>query len=175
MQFLFLLFTLIFSTQAYALVYVEPSLGYFNGGYHFEQNFQGTIEKEKYSNHGFTYGGRAGLSWLGLQLGPEYLRNNLTIDGDSVNINEWAGILGYRFWFVRLYAGYIYKADIADSRYDSGNGPKYGFTFYMYRFMALNLEYRSVKFPTYKDPTYDLYLKNSYSGVALSMSFPFEI
>lgn len=175
MRFLLFFFTLMFSVRAHALVYVEPSLGYFNGRYHYEENFQGAIEAQTYSDHGLSYGGRLGLSWLGFQLGPEYLRNNLTIDGDAVNINEWAVLLGYRFWYLRMYAGYIYKADIADSRYEAGSGPKYGLSFYLYRFMALNLEYRSVVFPTYKDPTYELRLKNDYAGLALSLSFPFEI
>lgn len=161
--------------EAKALIFVEPSLGYFNGSYKFEQNFQGDIEKESYSDHGLSYGGKLGFSWFGLQFGPEYLRNNLMIDGDAVNINEWAVILGYRLAYFRLYAGYIYKAEIQDSNYDPGKGHKFGLTFYMYRHMALNLEYRYVKYETYDVPGFDLTYKNEYAGYALMLSFPFEI
>lgn len=173
--FVVLIFVCASIPQAFALMYVEPSLGYFNGSYKFEQNFQGDIEKETFSDHGLSYGGKIGFSWMDLQLGPEYLRNNLTIDGDSVNINEWSLILGYRIVFFRLYAGYIYKAEIQDSNYDPGKGHKFGLTFYMYRHMALNLEYRYVKYETYKVPGFDLTYKNEYAGLALMLSFPFEI
>ncbi len=173
--YLTLMFVLVSMPQAFALLYVEPSLGYFSGGYKFEQNFQGDIEKESYSNHGLSYGGKVGFSWMDLQLGPEYLRNNLQIDGDAVNINEWSLILGYRIIFFRLYAGYIYKAEIQDSKYEPGKGHKFGLTFYMYRHMALNLEYRYVKYETYDVPGFDLTYKNEYAGYALMLSFPFEI
>ena len=100
-------FVLLASLKAEAQVYVEPSLGYFNGTYNFEQNFQGDIEREAYTSSGLSYGGRLGFSWLGWQLGPEYLRNNLMLDGDSVNINEWTAILGYRLVFFRLYTNSV--------------------------------------------------------------------
>ena len=168
-------FVLLASLKAEAQVYVEPSLGYFNGTYNFEQNFQGDIEREAYTSSGVSYGGRLGFSWLGWQLGPEYLRNNLLLDGDSVNINEWTAILGYRLVFFRLYGGYIYKAEIQNSKYDPGTGYKFGLTFYMYRHLALNLECRYVKYKTYDVPGFDLTYKNEYAGYALMLSFPFEI
>lgn len=161
--------------EAKALLYVEPSFGYFNGSYDFEQNFQGDIEKENFSNHGLSYGGKVGVSWLGFQLGPEYLRNNRQIDGDSVNINEWSAVLGFRLLYFRLYGGYIYKAEIQDSLYDPGKGHKFGLTFYMYRHLALNLEYRYVKYETYDVPGFDLTYKNEYAGYALMLSLPVEI
>jgi len=176
MKLLCLLFLVLWPfADAKALLYVEPSLGYFNGSYKFEQNFQGDVEKESFSDHGLSYGGRLGYSWLGLQIGPEYLRNNLQIGGDSVNIDEWSAILGLRLLYFRLYAGYIYKAEIQDSQYDPGKGHKFGLTFYMYRHLALNLEYRYVKYETYDVPGFDLTYKNEYSGYALMISFPFEI
>ena len=52
---------------------------------------------------------------------------------------------------------------------------KFGLTFYMYRHLALNLEYRYVKYKTYDVPGFDLTYKNEYAGYALMLSFPFEI
>jgi opacity protein-like surface antigen len=174
LMFLALVAVFIYARPVQALVYVEPTVGYFNGTYKFEQNFQGDLEREAYTTGGLSYGGRLGLSWFGWQLGPEYLRNNLTMDGDSVNINEWTAMLGYRLVFFRLYGGYIYKAEIQNSKYDPGTGYKAGLTFYLYRHMALNLEYRYVKYKTYDVPGFDLTYKNEYAGYALMLSFPFE-
>ena len=85
-----------------------------------------------------------------------------------------AAFLGYRFWFMRIYGGVIFKADLEDSEIDSGKGVKAGLSFYAFRHLALNLEYRTVKFMSFVSDE-GVIMDTDYSQVALLVSFPFSI
>ncbi|MBY0515313.1 MAG: hypothetical protein K2P81_00285 [Bacteriovoracaceae bacterium] len=172
----FVLFSLSYFQKAHAIAFIEPTVGYASG------NVQAKIvgsTTQKGTSSGLNYGVRGGLSLLGLQIGADFVRNNLSNGGDfdgNSAYNETAAFLGYRLLFLRLYGAYIFNAgtDGTDGM-DPGKGFKVGGTFYAFSNLALNLEYRAVNYDKYTDPSTSAEVTFSYNTLALLLSFPFEI
>jgi hypothetical protein len=98
---------------------------------------------------------------------------------DSFKTTELSALVGYRFWFARLYGGYIFsaKVDKKDSGavdFKTGDGYKFGATFYALKNLAFSLEYRIVGFDS-KKPSPDEKLELEYNTMAFLVSFPFSI
>jgi hypothetical protein len=162
--------------KAHAIAFIEPMVGYGSG------NLTGKIdgfETQKGTQSGLNYGARGGLSLLGLQLGGDFIRNNMTNGGDfegKSSFNEMAAFFGYRLLFLRVYGAYIFDAG-TDGRdgMDPGKGFKVGGTFYALTNLAFNLEYRTVNYEKYFDADVGADVTFSYNTLAVMLSFPFEI
>lgn len=177
----FILFSFITMTSAHALVFIEPMVGYATGSLELDATdiMSSASLSDSFDLKGLNYGVRGGLDLGGFQLGLDYVQNKLKasdgsqieLDDNDFEVTELAGLIGYRFWFLRLYGGYIFSADLKDSDVDPGQGVKFGLTFYALKHMAISLEYRKVEF----DPISDegLLMTFDYSTTALMLSFPF--
>ncbi len=184
---------IILSSSAHALVFVEPMIGYATGSSEFKYTDSAdptANAKDEPDIKGLNYGIKGGVDLGGLQLGAEYMQNNLKKSGankdfwagkyeDSFRATEMSALLGYRFWFARIYGGYIFssklnKKDSAGIDFKTGNGHKFGFTFYALSHLALSLEYRNVKFDDHSYPPSGKQSLN-YNTTALIVSFPFGI
>lgn len=166
--------------KAQAIVFVEPMVGYGTGSltFDFHDITDPTISaSDEFDLKGLGYGVRGGFEFGNWQLGAEYMAHQLKasggngtliLDDDTFKSKEYTALIGYRFYFFRLYGGYIFKADVEDSDMMSGNGFKTGLSFYALRNMALNLEYRLVTLD-------EVATKLEYSQLAFMLSFPFSI
>lgn len=170
--------------KAHAVAFIEPLLGYSTGELNVDASdiLNNISASDTFDLKGPGYGIRGGLELGGFQLGVDYILNKLKasngsefdLDDDSFEVNELAALIGYRFWFLRLYGGYIFSADLKDSDVDPGQGVKAGISFYALSHMAISLEYRTVEFdPTSSDG--GLLLDMNYSTTAVLLSFPFSI
>ena len=177
-------------TSAKAIVFFEPMVGYATGS--FEMKYTNVTDptdtgKFKGDIKGLNYGARGGLELGSWQFGLDYLKNNLkksgydktVFDNDKFNTTEMAALLGYRFWFARVYAGYIFsidvdKKDIGGADFDGGKGFKFGATFYALEHIAFNLEYRNVEMDPTSTDDGSAVLNLDYSTVAFLVSFPFS-
>ncbi len=178
-------------SSAQALVFIEPQVGYATGSFKMEyKNILDPTEdiSSKPDIKGLNYGIKGGLELGSWQLGLDYMKNDLKKSGsdgddfenDKFKTTELAAIVGYRFWFSRIYAGYIFSADVTkknvgDVDFDSGAGFKFGASFYALKHMAINLEYRNVHFDETTSSGVDGFYNLDYSTLALLVSFPFSI
>lgn len=170
-------------SSANAIVFIEPFGGYATGTFGIKATDigSGMSISEDLDMKGLNYGARGGLELGGLQLGLDYVQNNLEIDDgkdielddDEFKVTEMAAFLGYRFWFARIYGGYIFSADIDDSDFDPGTGFKFGGTFYAFEHLAISLEYRSVDVKS--ENIEGIKLDPDYNTTAILVSIPFSI
>lgn len=174
------LFTIFSFPKAHAFVFIEPLVGYSTGTLKMDASHMGLSLRDSLDLKGLNYGVRGGLQLGGLQLGVDYVQNDLKASGSSLDledeefkVQELAAFLGYRFWFMRLYGGVIFRADAKDSDLDPGVGFKAGLSFYALRHVALNLEYKKVNFGYITDPDTGVVIDTEYDQVALLLSFPF--
>lgn len=173
----FLLFLTISSAKA---VFIEPMLGYTTGSL----DITGTVVfpspatiSDSYDLKGSSYGVRAGFEPGNFQLGAEYMLNNLTTSGgtvvkedDKLRMKELSAFLAYRFWFMRIYTGLIFSADDNDSDMD-GSGFKGGLSFYPFKNLALNLEYKTVDLIGASE---GVMMDATYDTLSILVSFPFS-
>lgn len=177
-----LIFSLFTLSTAHALVFIEPMVGYATGSLKVDASdiMSSASLSDSFDLKGLNYGVRGGLDLGGFQLGLDYVQNKLEasdgsqveLDDNDFEVTELAALIGYRFWFLRLYGGYIFSADLKDSEVDPGEGVKFGLTFYALKHMAISLEYRKVEF----DPISEdgLLMTFDYNTTALMLSFPFD-
>lgn len=174
------LFSFFSFPKAQALIFIEPIVGYSIGELKLDASSWGTSFTDEFDLKGVNFGGRGGLELGNWQLGIDYLQNNYEIfdghmayDDNDSKAKELAAFLGYRFWFMRIYGGVIFKADLLDSGMDPGKGVKAGLSFYAFRHLALNLEYRTVSFNSVNDD--GILMDIDYNQIAFLVSFPFGI
>jgi hypothetical protein len=142
------LIALTLSSQAMALILIEPY-----GGYDFSLSGEtkgATTEKFDFSGAG--YGGRLGLTLARIMFGVQYDMMNLDFEPeggtkysvDQTNLGAfvgWSPVLdGFRFW-----GEYFFdvKNDVENSGENSGDGWGVGIGYKFMKFLALNAEYRS--------------------------------
>ena len=177
---LFALLIVFHCQSSHAIVFVEPLLGYVMGAYHAELEVSGSPVSLDSKISGLTYGGRAGLSLRGLQLGLDYAKNEFKVAEEEdfgvkkIMTDETALFLGYHFYFLRLYAGYIFDVKLKDTDFDSGKGFKAGLSFYVFKNLALSIEGRSINMDEFTDKFGDK-VDGSYTNVAFLLSVPIEI
>ena len=163
-----------------AMVFIEPLVGYNTGTYNADLVISGDRVQMDTSISGLTYGARGGLSTHGLQLGLEYIKNDFKVKEeedfgtDKLETQETSLFLGYQFYFLRIYAGYIFNAKIKDGDFDPGKGFKAGLSFYILKNLALSIESRSVDFDEYKNDDSDI-IDGKYRTAAILLSVPLEI
>lgn len=179
-----LLFAIFFmASSAHALVFIEPMVGYGTGTATFKFSDSTNSGSDEFDIKGLSYGIKGGLEIGGLQLGAEYLENKYKLDkttGDffefdekDYDIKETSALIGYKFWFARAYAGYIFNAKLDDSDFKAGKGHKFGLTFYALTHLAISLEYKSVELGDFTDE--GIKFENNYKTTSLIVSFPFGI
>jgi len=179
-----LFFSFFTLSSAHALVFIEPMVGYATGETNVDASdiLNNISASDTFDLKGLNYGIRGGLELGGFQLGLDYIQNNLKasggsefeLDDDNFKVTELAALIGYRFWFLRLYGGYIFDAKLKDSDADSGKGVKAGITFYALNHLALSLEYRTVELDPFSSDDGFL-IDMNYSTTALMLSFPFGV
>lgn len=165
--------------KAHSFVFIEPLVGYSTGSLQVDASYMGINLRESVDIKGLNYGIRGGFQFGGFQLAADFVQNNLKasgssydFEGEETKIKEYAGLLGYRFWYMRVYGGLIFRAEIEEENLDPGIGYKAGLSFYIFRNVALNLEYRHVRFDTDIDSS-GVIIETEYNQVAFLLSFPF--
>lgn len=177
--FVFLFLLLIEINPSYSIVFLEPYVGYATGAYHSKSIISGDPVNLDSKLDGISYGGRGGLSLSGLQIGFDYTKNEQKVKEyedlatKNITTQEKTFFLGYRFYFLRFYAGYIFDVDLKEGDFKSGKGVKGGFSFYLFNNLALSLEGRTVDMDAYKISDGDD-IDGNYSNLALLLSVPVE-
>lgn len=137
-----------FGPQAQAGLHLEPFLGYWTG----KVDIGGTEEDLK----GTDLGARVGYSMpLGLAVGAEYSQSNLELDDFTPTVKleptNLGAFVAYEFpILVRAYASYIFSSkgdySVGSTSVDvEGSGVRIGVGFTGLPFVAINLEYVSLK------------------------------
>jgi hypothetical protein len=183
----------IFSTQANAGFLIEPYLGYTISG-----------EGEQLSSNtdldwnGVEFGGRLGLTYLGLMAGVHYGMSSFeweetntvtnTVTKDDNKMTNIGAFVGFEFpLLIRVWGTYIFNseveddlgADIGDTLDGTGYGLGVGYT--GLPFVSLNLEYRSLTYDESTDVSTAITSQltgNSEvtaSTILLSISLPFSL
>ncbi len=170
----------IFSALPAKAFFIEPFVGYSTGSLDVTADvlIPPTSIEDSYDLKGPTYGLRAGFEPGSFQLGAEYLLSKfetsggeLVEDGEELNVEEISAFLGYRFWYMRVYLGATLEAKDKDSDLE-GSGIKVGLSFYPFKNMALNFDYRKVEL----DGALKGVLMNAdYDVMSFLVSFPFSL
>lgn len=160
---------------------IEPVLGYNIGKVDVSNP---SFSKENYT--GPSYGGRLGYQNLGFQLGLDYLKSSLNVNDNNfkkdLNVDEWAGFVGFEFpVLLRVYAGYIFSAE-ADSTVGTnkltmtgGTGTKFGLGFTGLPFVDINFEYRKGTFDEFKLGATKFADETTYESFMIGISLPFVL
>ncbi len=175
------LITLTVTSQAHALILIEPYGGY-NLSVGGDSNFFSGTTKEDISFDGFGYGLRLGLNITSIMFGVGYDQMTLSTDfkgtttkeydNDQKNLGAFVGwnpkdrgfrIFGEYFWEVKN------KVDVngTDTNFD-GSGWGIGVGWKFMNWLALNAEYRAW---TTDEQSWDL----DGNSVFVTLSLPFDI
>lgn len=159
---------------------LEPFAGYSTGSLDISADviFGNASISDTYDLKGPTFGLRAAFEPGDFQIGAEYLVTRFTTsggelldDGKKLNVEEISAFLGYRFWYMRIYLAGILRAKDKDSDLD-GSGLKAGLSFYPFKNMAVNIDYRTVEMNGILE---SVMMDVDYSATTLSVSFPFSL
>lgn len=173
-------FLFTFTTTPAKAFLLEPFLGYSTGNLDVTADaiFGSGSISDSYDLKGPSYGLRAAFEPGNFQIGAEYLVSSfetsggeIVDDGEKFNVQEIAAFLGYRFWYMRAYLGAILNAKDRDSDLDGG-GLKVGLSFYPFKHMAINLDYRKVEMNGAMD---GVMMDADYNVTSLMVSFPFSL
>lgn len=182
---LIVLFGTLTSVSAHAGIYLEPYVGYAigksSGSVNATPGGQSTIDS---SSKGAVFGGKLGYSVLGLALGFDYSRfnskdkdNTLGTESSSVS-TDMGGFIQYTLPIMfKVSATYIFKSsNVADDDSKStGKGFKIGVGFTGLPFVAINLDYISIKQNEASAPGFTLDSVDVKStATMLSISVPFN-
>lgn len=151
------IFSILTSISAHAGIYLEPYVGYAvgksTGSFNVVSIGTSTIDS---SSKGAVFGGKLGYSVLGLALGVDYSRFNskdkdnsgATADSSSVSTDMGAFVQYTLPIMFKVSATYIFKSsNVADDDSKStGKGFKVGVGFTGLPFIAINLDYVSLKY-----------------------------
>jgi hypothetical protein len=176
--------------QAHAAVLLEPFLGYNQST--LNTTMSGT--DTKYTNTGMEYGARIGYKFTqGFWIAGEYTGGSGKSKPDTAGAtdNDYANttlgaVFGYDYSHFRFWAGYgfsdkstIKQTGQADADY-TGTSMKVGLGFRPTQIVSINFEYIMPKYTkvSQSGTDYDvstLFTKFDISGMALSVSFPFDL
>lgn len=166
------LIALTISSQAMALILIEPYVGY-------DFSLNGEAGSSKFDFSGLGYGGRLGIQLTTIMFGVSYDIMDLDIEPEGggkfgyeqTNLGVFVGwnpkLDGIRFW-----GTYFIDSDgdaDGSTTKDSGDGFGIGFGYKFKPWLALNAEYRTF---SYDEPAgTDMKL----DSIFISLSFPFDI
>lgn len=148
-----LLLLLLFVSPAFAGIYLEPYLGYEVGTVKFSETVSGVTVSEKQNEHGVLFGGRLGLSFLGLAVGADYMGGSPTSGGSASPLQDIGAFVGFTFpVFLKASATYILSSQLTDvGEIDASNvetkvkakgkGMKFTLGFTFLPLVVINLEY----------------------------------
>lgn len=173
------------STSAYAGVYIEPYVGYGMGSSKGDFNIVGvgtaTVDQ---TNKGLVFGGKLGMSSLGLAGGLDYSQfkskdhdktgSNPDSDSTVTNIGVF---VQYKFPILfKVSASYLFSAESkTDDTTSTGSGFKIGAGYTGLPFVAINVDYISTKSTKIKSDLYTIDNVDVKSDLTmLSVSLPFD-
>lgn len=157
MRRLILFLFLIQTTPAWGLIWIEPYLLFNLVGFGDEIDQSGEIKEYEYNT--LLYGGRAGVSMFGFQLGPDFSKGlNVvrTETSGSVETNkhekvDMGAFVGYRFDSFRVYYTQIISTHLTQKGGDNrlihkGRGSTIGFGNIYDDTFSVNFEYRFLRY-----------------------------
>lgn len=178
-------FILLTSSQAFAGIYLEPYFGYETGKSTGEADIQsvGILQVDTESK-GVVFGGKLGYSMMGLAGGLDYSmfkskdtdKTGQGNDGDS-DVTDTGAFVQFTFPIMFKVSGtYIFNSkNKSDDSESTGSGIKIGAGYTGLPFIAINLDYISVK---YDDTKVDNAVVNSSdvksTSYMLSVSLPLD-
>lgn len=179
MKKLSLVMTLIFTgillcETTYAGLYIEPNLNYMISG----KNKDNTPGGRDSDLSGLQYGARAGMSFTMFSFGVDYTLGKISADDDVTKVDLDTSELGafarVGLPLLQVYAAYLFnaKADFTVGGTDGsykGSGYKLGVGYTGLPFIAINLEYKVIK---YDDGSFSP-IDSDLSGILIGVSAPF--
>lgn len=172
------LLLILFTIPAKAFL-IEPMLGYSTGTLDATATslLPAAELSDSFDIKGPSYGVRAGFEPGNFQLAADYVitafetSGGTLVEDDKLRMQELALFLGYRFWFMRIYGAAIVSARDLDSEMD-GTGVKGGLTFYAFKHIGINLEYKKVELTGTTD---GIIMDANYDCLTVILSFPFSL
>ncbi len=197
MQRILLILLLGLSLSSKASILLDPYFGYaFNGS----GDFILSNQTRSIKGSGVSYGGRAGLTKLGLMVGIDYAKDNHSLDittsgvtrTDKINATHIGTFLGYTFPFLlRIWGTYYFNTTLkgtdptgqhyidSSDTFKNGSGYALGLGLTPLPLISLNVEYRAFEYGTYENSGYDYAAfvgkDFNYSYILFSVSVPLEL
>jgi hypothetical protein len=170
-----LLFAFSATASLHASILVEPLIGY---------NFNFNLGPTK--GAGLSYGGRLGFqSDGGVQIGADYLKSSLNMEDDTfyddkLEMSEMGAFIGYKTDIFKVYLALVFSSSGSTTlvggekmTMDEGSAKKIGVGFTGFKYVHINLEFKSGKFNNIE--ALGLSGSDSYGSTMLSLSIPLTL
>lgn len=195
MRFTIIFIIFVLGLQARAGLYIEPYVGYMEGTAKESESFtvlgQTVSASGQGNEHGVVYGGKLGLSFLGLAFGADYMagtpNNSGGQSGPTSALSDIGAFVGFTFpVFMKVSASYFFSSQVTNvSETDAnsvttyatakGNGFKITLGFTFLPLIAINLDYISHTWNNIPMASTITALSASDSGGMLGISLPLSL